>query len=109
MLWDDVLPRLRVRVQPLQLDVHLVDVQHLCVLTTSEHHLDSVDVQHLCVLTTSEHHLDSVDVQHLCVLSTSEHHLDGHAHTRHLGMIADCQHLSCGPFFLVSNFRLAFV
>jgi len=69
MLWDDVLPRLRSRVQSLQLDVHLVDVQHFCVL------------------------------------SPAEHHLDGDAHLRHLDMIIDCHRLSCGPFFLVSNFR----
>jgi len=74
LLWDDVLPRLRARVQSLKLDVLLVDVQHICVL------------------------------------STAEHHLDGHAHKRHLDMITDCQRLSCGPFFLVRNFRhLAFV
>jgi len=70
MLWDDVLPRLRSRVQSLELDVHLVDIQHLCGL------------------------------------SPAEHHLDGHAHLRHLDMIIDCHRMSCGPFFLVSNFRL---
>jgi len=73
MLWDDVLPRLRSRVQSLELDVQLVDVQHLNAL------------------------------------SPAEHHLDGHAHLRHLDMIGDCHRLSCGPFFLVSNFRQTFL
>jgi len=70
MLWEDVLPRLRSRVQSLELDVQLVDVE-----------------------------------QHPGALSPAENHLDGHAHLRHLDMIADCHRMSCGPFFLVSIFR----
>jgi len=46
-----------------------------------------------------------VDVENIVLPSPVDHCVDGHSHLRHLDMIIDCHRLSCGPFFLVSNFR----
>ena len=41
MLWDDVLPRLRSRIQSLELDVQLVDTQHAAgAVLPADSHLD---------------------------------------------------------------------
>ena len=69
MLWDDVLPRLRTRIQ--SLDIQLIDIQHVGA----------------------------------GLMSPADCYLDGPAHVSHLDMISDCHRVSCGTFFLVSNFR----
>jgi len=50
MLWDDVLPRLRSRIQSLELGVQLVDIQHVTgsAVSPAENHLDGR--AHLCHL-----------------------------------------------------------
>ena len=48
ILWDDVLPRFRSRIQSLELDVHLVDVHHVGAMSPAESHLDGH--AHLCHL-----------------------------------------------------------
>ena len=40
ILWDDVLPVFRSRVQSLEQDVQLVDVQHLGAVSPGDHQLD---------------------------------------------------------------------
>jgi len=52
MLWDDVLPRLRSRVQSLELDVQLVDVQHAGATSPADSHLDGhAHLSHLDMIT----------------------------------------------------------